>query len=126
MKGATKTNEITISGLKPLTTYKVRIVARKANGDLIAQSETITMQTLEGKTQSKLLFYPNPVINKQLFAKGDNLAQIKWIKIYDMQGNLVREINNPFVRGNSINLSGLVVGTYVLTTPNYFEKIIVQ
>ncbi|MCK0199959.1 fibronectin type III domain-containing protein [Ornithobacterium rhinotracheale] len=126
VKGATKTNEITISGLKPLTTYKVRIVARKANGDLIAQSETITMQTLEGKTQSKLLFYPNPVINKQLFAKGDNLAQIKWIKIYDMQGNLVREINNPFVRGNSINLSGLAVGTYVLTTPNYFEKIIVQ
>ncbi|MGQ2117911.1 fibronectin type III domain-containing protein [Ornithobacterium rhinotracheale] len=126
VKGTTKTNEATISGLKPLTTYKVRIVARKANGELIAQSETITVQTLEGKTQSKLLFYPNPVINKQLFAKGDNLAQIKWIKIYDMQGNLVREINNPFVRGNSINLSGLVVGTYVLTTPNYFEKIIVQ
>ncbi|MRI63287.1 T9SS C-terminal target domain-containing protein [Ornithobacterium rhinotracheale] len=130
VKDKTSQNKISITNLKPLTTYKVKIIAKKANGEIVAQSEEITVQTLEGKPIStsgeELKFYPNPVVNKILYAKGEKLAQIKWIKIYDMQGNLVREINNPFVRGNSINLTGLMVGTYVLTTPNYFEKIIVQ
>jgi YHS domain-containing protein len=56
--------------------------------------------------------YPNPVADV-LNINGD-ISKAKSMKIYDISGKLIKDLNNPFVNQKSINVSSLLPNTYIL------------
>ena len=86
----------------------------------------------ESKSKSKeIIVYPNPIrehhIEKKIHIQGDNLESIKWLKIYDMQGNLLKHIVNPFIFGHekSIDFTPYDKGFYIIQAPRFSKKIII-
>lgn len=63
--------------------------------------------------QQKIVLYPNPVADGNLFAKGD-INKILLARIYDVSGKLVKTIEKPFVKQNFIDVSDLQEGVYLL------------
>ncbi|WP_298545579.1 T9SS type A sorting domain-containing protein [uncultured Aquimarina sp.] len=65
-----------------------------------------------------VFLYPNPV-NKQLFLESHNsLKNIEFIKIYDVQGRITKDISNSELKLNtlrSIDVSGIKNGMYILS-----------
>ena len=70
--------------------------------------------------------YPNPVKNNIISVTGKDLQNIKKVDIYNVSGTLVQTINQPFSKGNSIELKNLSKGVYILKTENYSQKFIVE
>ena len=56
--------------------------------------------------------YPNPVTDV-LNVNGE-VRKAKSVKIYDLSGKLIKNINNPFVNQRSINVQSLLPNTYIL------------
>lgn len=63
--------------------------------------------------QQKIVLYPNPVADGNLFAKGD-INKILVARIYDVSGKLVKIVEKPFVKQNFIDVSDLQEGVYLL------------
>ncbi|MCK0206098.1 endonuclease [Ornithobacterium rhinotracheale] len=136
-KQKTFTNTALITKLQPETSYTFKVVAKKSNGETTGESQTFDFTTPAGvpditnspKTNKDLVFYPNPVTDGKLNVDGKNLQNIKWIKIYDLQGRLQKNIVNPFIHerggGYTIDISNLTKGIYILKTPSHQEKILV-
>lgn len=76
------------------------------------------------KTQYKL--YPNPVKNHQIFMKGDNLDKIKTAEIYNLNGQLLKKIEKPFINSNKIEVRELSKGIYILKTEEFSTKFIID
>jgi len=68
---------------------------------------TGTLGTTEFENNSNLTTYPNPTKD---FVKIETVESIKKIEVYDVIGN---EVRTP-VKGNSVDLTGLSNGTYIL------------
>ncbi|MNK36069.1 Extracellular ribonuclease precursor [compost metagenome] len=66
--------------------------------------------------------YPNPVTDV-VNINGD-VNNAKSAKIYDLNGKLIKEINNPFVNKKSINVGSLLSGTYILNVDGKSIKFI--
>ncbi len=136
-KQKTFTNTALITKLQPETLYTFKVVAKKSNGETTGESQTFDFTTPTGgsditnspKNNKDLVFYPNPVTDGKLNVDGKNLQNIKWIKIYDLQGRLQKNIVNPFIHergvGYTIDISNLTKGIYILKTPAQQEKILV-
>ena len=56
--------------------------------------------------------YPNPVADI-LNINGD-VSQAKSVKIYDLSGQLIKDLTHPFVNRRSINVQSLLPNTYLL------------
>lgn len=134
LKQKTFTNTALIVSLKPETSYSFKVIAKKSNGEILSESAAfnLTMPSLENqisqsKNTQKIIFYPNPVSNGILNVMGQDLKSIKWLKIYDLQGNLLKNIVNPFIHdgSNKVDVSSLIKGIYILKTPNHYEKILI-
>lgn len=80
----------------------------------------------EAITVEKLQFYPNPTPNHKIFAKGKDIDKIENLKIFNVAGQMLKHIVNPFVDGNSLDLQGLENGVYYLQTDQHLEKIIIK
>jgi len=78
----------------------------------------------ENTYADELKIYPNPVVNNLLFVKGNNLSQIKELKIYDFSGKLWKTEKVPFKNKNSVNVSSLPIGTYILQADNKIFRFI--
>ena len=77
--------------------------------------------TIEG-----LSIYPNPVKNNILFVNSKDIQKIKRIEIYNISGALVQVVENPFSKGNNIQLRNLNKGVYILKAENTTQKFILE
>ena len=76
-----------------------------------------------GETNNDVVVFPNPVrANAKLFISGDFLNSA--LQIIDLSGKVLKNINNIVV--NSIDLSGLHSGTYLLRITNKKTNIIIN
>ncbi len=70
---------------------------------------------------------PNPVKGNKINITGDkDLKQFKKAMIYNMVGQNVQTIENPFQNGNTIQLNNLPKGVYILKTGELNTKFIVE
>ncbi|MGV4412864.1 endonuclease [Chryseobacterium sp. T1] len=71
--------------------------------------------------------YPNPAKGgTAITVQGDNLKKFDKAWIYNLVGQRVQEINQPFKNGNSIQLNNLPKGIYILKTGELNTKFIVD
>lgn len=68
--------------------------------------------------------YPNPVIGNTLSVEGRDLAKIQTLSLIDMSGKLIQQKNNPFKNSNSVDVSNLKSGVYLLKIDNETLKFI--
>ncbi len=74
-----------------------------------------------------LTIAPNPVKGNTIVVNGDkDLKQFKKAMIYNMVGQNVQTIENPFQNGNTITLNNLPKGIYILKTGELNTKFIVE
>lgn len=73
----------------------------------------------------EISIYPNPVINT-IFVNGKNINNISKIEIYDISGKLMVSISNPFVINNSVDVSQLKPGVYIINIDKIPVKFIKQ
>lgn len=84
-----------------------------------------TLSTLPIK-DIEFTIYPNPVKNGEIFFSGANLKNIKFLEIYSTDGKLIKKINHPFIKNNSIKVSELPKGIYLIKTDTNSHKVILQ
>ncbi len=74
-----------------------------------------------------LVIVPNPVKDNKIYVLGGkNLGQYKIALIYNMTGQLVQTIENPFQKDNTIILTDLPKGIYILITGDLNTKFIIK
>ncbi len=74
-----------------------------------------------------LVIVPNPVKDNKIYVLGGkNLGQYKIALIYNMTGQLVQTIENPFQKDNTIILTDLPKGIYILKTGDLNTKFIIK
>lgn len=76
--------------------------------------------------QGELQVYPNPVVNNEIFIKGET-QHIKKAEIYNLQGKVMQTIDQPFKNSrNSIRMKPLEQGVYLLKLDGSTLKFIVK
>lgn len=70
--------------------------------------------------------YPNPVKNGEIFFSGTELKNIKFLEIYSTDGKLIKKVNQPFIKNNSIKVNELPKGIYLIKTDTNSHKVILQ
>ena len=105
------TNNYTITGLTPNTTYQIQVQSNCGDGSLSQWSATITQTTtgLNSYLENNISLYPNPA-NDYIDVRVDEL-NVTNMEVYDVYGkfiNTVNVVNNP----TRINVSGLATGMY--------------
>lgn len=70
--------------------------------------------------------YPNPVKNHQIFVKGEKLDKIKTAEIYNLNGQLLKKIEKPFIHSNKIEVRELTKGIYIFKTDEFSTKFIID
>ncbi|WP_051220613.1 T9SS type A sorting domain-containing protein [Flavobacterium filum] len=86
------------------TTYK----GSNASASLIALHTEQSLRTTSFDNANTLVIYPNPV-DEVLHIQSTNFRTINAVKIYDLQGKLVKEATNE-----TINVSSLAEGLYIV------------
>ena len=84
----------------------------------------------ENVVPSEYIVYPNPIREsqeKKVIVAGDDIEKFKWLKIYNVQGDLLKHIINPFIagHGNAIDFSAYGKGIFIIQTEKFSKKIIV-
>jgi hypothetical protein len=73
---------------------------------------------------SEVLIYPNPTSD---FVSINNLNPVtKSIQLFDLSGKLVKNYNTSDIKNNTLSLSGLVSGNYIIKIDNFSKKIIIK
>ena len=75
-------------------------------------------------SENNMMIYPNPVSGNTLYIKGKDLEKIQKIQIFDISGKMLKSENQPFRTKNSIDVSLLKSGIYLLKTENKILKFI--
>ena len=71
----------------------------------------------------EISIYPNPVSNI-INVKGENISKISKVQIYDITGKLVLEFEKPFIYQNTIDVSQLKSGIYIIKLDDVSQKFI--
>lgn len=61
--------------------------------------------------------FPNPTSNI-LYVQGNGLRAVSKAQIFDFSGKLIKEFENPFVVDNTLDVSYLKAGIYILRLDN--------
>ncbi|MDR2206037.1 MAG: endonuclease [Flavobacteriaceae bacterium] len=85
-----------------------------------------SMATQETDFSESLKIYPNPVKGNTISVEGKNLNRFDKAFIYNLVGQNVQTIENPFKNGNTIVLKNLPKGVYILKVGELNAKFIVQ
>jgi hypothetical protein len=73
---------------------------------------------------TEVLIYPNPTSD---FVTINNInPDTKLIQLFDLSGKLVKKYNTSDIKNNTLSLSGLVSGNYIIKIDNFSKKIIVK
>lgn len=76
---------------------------------------------------NKYKIYPNPVkAGSSITVQGNDLKQYDKAWIYNMVGQRVQEIDQPFRNGNTIQINNLPKGIYILKTKELNTKFVVE
>lgn len=71
--------------------------------------------------------YPNPAKSGSIITvQGNDLKNYSTLWIYNMVGQKVQEINQPFKNGNTIQLNNLSKGIYIIKTGDLNTKLVVE
>jgi hypothetical protein len=85
---------------------------------MLGSFTVVSTAGISNKTQDpSITVYPDPFITSLTIHTGSADTFIRDLKIYDMAGNLVREISfltNPGISDKIVNLSDLHSGIYLL------------
>lgn len=73
-----------------------------------------------------LTISPNPVKGNVITVTGENLKKFNKAMIYNMTGQNVQTVENPFTTGNTITIKSLPKGVYILKTGDLNTKFIVE
>ena len=127
--GTNNTVTLLYSDLLPNTTYKFRAFAKTASGT--TYGETCNFQTPDfGNTgiesmqeKSQILIYPNPVKEVLYIAGASGIQPNETVEIYHLTG---KKIVDGQLNGNSINVSSLSPGVYILKIGNYTSRFVVD
>ncbi|WP_090078900.1 endonuclease [Halpernia frigidisoli] len=74
--------------------------------------------------KNRIIIYPNPITESQIFAKGLELNKSKTAHIFDLSGKLILSEKEPFRTKAFINVDRLKKGIYMLKIDNQSFKII--
>ena len=108
------TNNHTITGLSPQTTYEIQVQANCTSGQTSDWSIMITATTTVGideHLQNHVTLYPNPandIVNVECTM---NNVHVEALEVFDVYGKLINTVNvtdSP----TRINVSGLASGMY--------------
>lgn len=93
----------------------------------ISQIWTSTLATGETTTKAnQFAISPNPVKNRELTVTGDKLPAIEEALIFNISGQLVQRVKQPFKSSNKIALGDLPKGIYVLQAGSATAKFIIE
>lgn len=85
-----------------------------------------SMSTQDLDEENDFRLYPNPVSHGSLYVSGSHLEEVKSVSIFNMNGQLVKKIINPFIQGNQIDVSGFAKGVYVIKFDQQVKKFMVK
>lgn len=75
-------------------------------------------------TGNEIIIYPNPVTQGVLFANGKEVQLVERATFYDMTGRMIKTEVKPFRNKNSMDVSSLQSGAYILQLDNKSFKFI--
>lgn len=101
-----------------LSEWKVNAVDYCENIGVLATSN------ITGNSVPEWTIYPNPIVGDTLFVKGKNLDKMQSASIIDISGRMIQKKSNPFKNTNSIDVSQLKSGVYILRIGNESMKFI--
>nr|WP_314499507.1 endonuclease [uncultured Chryseobacterium sp.] len=84
-----------------------------------------SINSIENNQQKELQVYPNPISNQEIFIKGA-AENIQKAEIYNLQGKVMKTIDQPFKQGKSIKTGNLPQGIYILKLDESSLKFIVK
>ncbi|GEM_PF-559124 len=88
------------------------------------QSQILSSELIPDQREWQV--YPNPVVNNEIFIKGET-QHIKKAEIYNLQGKVMQTIDQPFKNSrNSIRMKPLEQGVYLLKLDGSTLKFIVK
>ncbi len=90
----------------------------------VGLGEDLVLNTQEYAVSDDLKVYPNPVKDGLVYVSGSNLQKIKSAALIDMSGRMLLDLKNPFKSSNSIDVSALADGMYVLKLDQHVFKIV--
>lgn len=85
-----------------------------------------SMSTQDLDEENDFRLYPNPVSHGSLYVSGSHLEEVKSVSIFNMNGQLVKKIINPFIQGNQIDVSSFAKGVYVIKFDQQVKKFMVK
>lgn len=125
----TTINNINVSGNVVLTLVNNSTSNRVAIDNLIwtcsAGSARQSISSLENAEVKELQVYPNPILNNEIFVKGET-KNIQKAEIYNLQGKVMQTITQPFKNGKSIKVNQLPQGIYILKLDESSLKFLVK
>ena len=125
----TTINNINISGNVVLSLVNNSASNRVAIDNLIwkcsATSAKQSIVSSENTEIKELQVYPNPILNNEIFVKGET-KNIQKAEIYNLQGKVMQTITQPFKNGKSIKVNHLPLGIYILKLDESSLKFLVK
>lgn len=94
--------------------------------EFIAKIWGTVMAVDDASFSKNLKIAPNPVKGDVIYVTGNNLKKFSKAMIYNLVGQNVQTIENPFQNGNSIKLNNLPKGIYILKTGDLNTKFVVE
>ncbi|MCC9016867.1 T9SS type A sorting domain-containing protein [Flavobacterium lipolyticum] len=86
--------------------------------------QTLRIDTINKPTTEDIIIYPNPA-SDYLHVESKN-ELIKTIELYDLTGRLIKNYNPSEIKDNTIALSALTSGNYILKINNTSKKITIN
>ena len=125
----TTINNINVSGNVVLSLVNNSASNRVAIDNLIwkcsAASAKQSIVSSENTEVKELQVYPNPILNNEIFVKGET-KNIQKAEIYNLQGKVMQTIIQPFKNGKSIKVNHLPQGIYILKLDESSLKFLVK
>jgi len=127
LKLVSEPNSVTVDG-KSIITYfwdtknRILIINRLNGSNVIVKLASVLVNSLNEFREPFIVFYPNPVKNN-LIIKVMNLYNDNYFSITDLNGKIL--YNGILNAGqNSINVSMLNSGIYILRISNHLEMLV--
>ncbi|WP_027376470.1 endonuclease [Kaistella palustris] len=76
--------------------------------------------------KTRVSVYPNPVRNGEIHLAGYGLEKIKEVRIYNMEGRLVKSVSQDFSNLRTVNIKELPKGNYILRTEEQSLRFIIN
>lgn len=125
----TTINNINVSGNVIVTlvndSSSNRVAIDNLSWTCLASSAKQSMTTEQNTRSKELKVYPNPIVNQEIFVKGET-ENIQKAEIYNLHGKVLQTENQPFKNSRSIKTKNLQQGIYVLKLDELSMKFLVK